>query len=147
VDYDSKNIVFPPEIYSTAQRPDIVIYSPAASKVIMIELTCPAEEGIEAAAVRKQARYILLKERSEAGLWSAAVLNIEVGARGFVALSVHRCLAALGFSGRATNKICRRLGEVVARCSYAIYLSSSNPVWDKKRPLLMSASNAPKPRG
>ena len=46
VDYTDLNIVLPPEIVATSQRPDIVIWSTALKKVIMIELTCPAEEGI-----------------------------------------------------------------------------------------------------
>ena len=38
---------------ATSERPDIVIWSVALKKVIMIELTCPAEEGIEAVRERK----------------------------------------------------------------------------------------------
>ena len=45
---------FPPVIYSTSERPDIVIWSASARLVILLELTVPAEEGIVAAP---QARY------------------------------------------------------------------------------------------
>jgi hypothetical protein len=33
-------------VLATLQRPDIIIWSPSLRKVILIELTCPAEEGI-----------------------------------------------------------------------------------------------------
>ena len=45
VDYDRKPTPFPPEIHSTSQRPDIVIWSVSHKRVILIELTCPAEDG------------------------------------------------------------------------------------------------------
>ena len=61
VDFTDRNIVLPPEIIATSERPDIVIWSVTLKKVIMIELTCPAEEGIEAARERKHARYEQLR--------------------------------------------------------------------------------------
>ena len=47
----------------------------------MIELTCPAEEGIEAARVRKQARYEQLTQDIANAGWVADLLTIEVGVR------------------------------------------------------------------
>ena len=49
VDYSDRPIVFPRAILATNQRPDIVTWSVALKKVVMIELTCPSEEGIEPA--------------------------------------------------------------------------------------------------
>ena len=62
VDFTDRDIVFPPEIIATSERPDIVIWSVTLKKVIVIELTCPAEEGIEAAREHKHARYKQLKQ-------------------------------------------------------------------------------------
>ena len=52
VDLDDK-MVYPPEIFATPQRPDIVIWSTGLKRVLNIELTVPAEEGIEAARTRR----------------------------------------------------------------------------------------------
>ena len=41
VDFASKPTVFPPLIYATAERPDIVLWSPLSRTVILLELTCP----------------------------------------------------------------------------------------------------------
>ena len=85
VDFDSKRIVYPPEITATAERPDIVIWSKQLKKVLNIELTCPAEEGIEAAMTRKEARYFPLKCDAKDRGWKALVHTIEIRARCFVA--------------------------------------------------------------
>ena len=53
VDFDHDQVVFPPEILSTNERPDIVIWSIKLQKVILIELTCCAEEGMSSAQLRK----------------------------------------------------------------------------------------------
>ena len=60
VDFDQDQVIFPPEILSTNEHPDIVLWSGKARKVIVIELTCPAEEGISTAQDRKQTRHLSL---------------------------------------------------------------------------------------
>jgi hypothetical protein len=91
IDFTKEKIVFPPEIYSTPERPDIVLFSTKLHRVLLVELTCPAEEGFEAAAIRKQARYLPLVSNinnDKSNPWKASVFNIEAGARGFVAHSM-----------------------------------------------------------
>ena len=102
----------------------------------MIELTCPAEEGIEAARERKLGRYFQLKQDIDGAGWAAGLLTIEVGARGYVAYSTERSFRQLGMPKRTVSSLCKSLSRVVARCSYAIYLSRNNKDWDKKRALL-----------
>ena len=141
VDFSKKNITFPPEIWPTPERPDIVILSRSAKIVFLIELTCPAEEGIANAAMRKQARYHRLKnDINTKTLWSAEVFNIEVGARGFVAFSLRRLLSRLGIKNRAMSRICKDASNVSARCSYAIFLASSSAEWQRNRPLLTAGT-------
>jgi hypothetical protein len=57
VDFDHRKITFPPFIVATNLRPDVVLWSALSRTVILLELTCPAEEGIAAAQIRKQSRY------------------------------------------------------------------------------------------
>ena len=54
----NKLLVFPPEIYGTSELPDLVSWSKKLHKVVLVELIVPSEEGIEAAQVRKEARYL-----------------------------------------------------------------------------------------
>ena len=47
VDLRKQQTHFPPHIITTADRPDIVMYSDQAKVVVLIELTSPAEENLE----------------------------------------------------------------------------------------------------
>ena len=137
IDFDGEQIVFPPEIISTSERPDIIIWSHASQKVLLIELTCPAEEGIDAAKIRKETKYMdLINQISEFTNWKVSFMTIEVGACGFVGKSIWNCLGKLGFSHSASTKICKSVSLVAAKCSYAIYLASKSRSWDAQRPLL-----------
>ena len=107
--------------------------------VILIELTCPAEEGIKNASTRKQTRYGVLVQdiRTQRNPWTAILFTVEVGARGFVANSMMRCLRRLGFSNRQVNQLNKAFSEVSARCSYGIYLSRATKSWVRTRDLLV----------
>ena len=137
VDYDNNHYVFPPEIYSTNERPDIVIWSAVLRKVILIELTCPAEEGILPAQARKEAKY---NDDLVPGIngqeWTSILMTIEVGVRGYVAKSVRRCLYNLGVPRRDTQRLIHTLSRVVAKCSYTIPQSHEIANWESGRPLL-----------
>ena len=100
--------MFPPEILSTDQRPDITIWSRNTKVVLLIELTVPADENIQAAQIRKKASYDeLSREINSVSSWNTKIITIEVG---FVGKSMNSCLRKLGF-------ICKRISLVVARCS------------------------------
>ena len=62
MDLPGHNYVFPAEMWSTSERPDIVLWSITLHQAILIELTCSADEGIQAAVVRKQSKYTPLAE-------------------------------------------------------------------------------------
>ena len=148
LDLEDHKLVFPPEVYSTPLRPDIVIWSAQRQHVLMVELTCPAEEGIEAAQVRKEARYLPLQNeiKEHNPNWSTEVLTIEVGARGYVARTVPRCLKQLGLTPRKVNRVVKDLSTLAARCTYTIYLARENKGWDRRRPLLTAIDAASKAR-
>ena len=139
-DFDLMPFCFPAEICGTSQRPDMVIWSPLAKTVILIELTCPAEEGIENAANRKQERYADLQLLFRQNKWTPHLFTVEVGARGFVAKSTIKMFRALGFSYGDTSRIAKDLMAIAARCSYVIYVARENPHWDVNKPLLHLAS-------
>lgn len=130
VDFDRKRIVFPPHICATNERPDIVVWSDQSKRVILIELTCPAEENINAASARKKSRYAALEDLIKSNSWSVETIPVEVGCRGFVAFSMRNCLRHLGFSHSEVSQICKCLSLVAARCSYAIYLAHEEAFFD-----------------
>ena len=103
----------------------------------MIELTCPAEEGIEAAALRKETRYQELQVAIKA--WAECkYFTIEVGARGLVGLRVHKVLLRIGLTPTAAKALCQRLSAVVARASYAIFLAHDSKTWAQSELIVIS---------
>jgi hypothetical protein len=144
VDFDHNQILFPPHICPTNARPDIILYSNNRNIVVLVELTCPAEEGIPAAKIRKEGRYMPLIEEIKnftSSRWSPHLMTIEAGARGFVARSMHSFLRKIGFTSSRSQRICHQVSEVTARCSYGIWLMRNNVNWDAHRTLVSPASS------
>jgi hypothetical protein len=110
--------------------------------VILIELTCCAEEGIGAAQLRKETRYAeLLEEIKASNKWKASLFTVEIGARGLVGSRTYHAFVTLGIPPTKANKLCKLLSIVSARCSYAIYLAHKDTVWHKKIDLVVVDDN------
>jgi len=129
IDYTKNPISFPVHICVTEKRPDIVLYSDDLKMVILIELTCPAEENIADAHLRKEVKYTPLKHHIIDNKWKCHLLTVEVGARGFVGGSVRRCLRRLGFANSEIRGLMRNISLSASRCSYAIYRSHRVATW------------------
>ena len=129
IDYTKKPVPFPVHICVTDQRPDIVLYSDSLQTVILVELTCPAEENIADARLRKSVKYTPLKQQIVDNGWKCHLWTIEVGARGLVAGSVRRCLQRLGFKNTVARSLIRNVSVCVSRCSFAIYKSYRVQKW------------------
>jgi hypothetical protein len=142
VDFDDEKIVFPPEICPTSSRPEVIIWSVTAKQVVLIELMCPAEEGMDAAEIRKTARYSGFYEHIKQAGWTPHLFTVEVGARGFVGRSLIRCLKKLGLSPRTIRQAHKGLSEVASRCTYAIYLARETNDWPRDRPLISPLNGA-----
>jgi hypothetical protein len=85
--------------------------------VLLVELTCPADENIAAANIRKTARYLPLGTLIEANEWNYKIIPIEVRARGFVARSMKYFLRNVGFTPNASSALCKSVSLTVAQCS------------------------------
>jgi hypothetical protein len=127
VDFDGKKAEFPPSIVATSLRPDVVLWSRMSRVVVLIELTCPAEEGMVKAQLHKETKYSgLLDDINATEVWKASLFTLEVGARGLVGLSVHKTFVRLGFTPSQAKAVCKKLSSVVVRCSSAIYQAHNN---------------------
>ena len=115
----------------------MVSYS--TQQAILVELTCPAEEGIESASLRKKARYLqLLADINDDpnNPWSISLFTVEGGARGFVAYSMLSFLRKIGMAPRKAKSLCKKISSILARCSYAIFLQRDTQHWDANKKLL-----------
>jgi hypothetical protein len=139
VDFDAKQVEFPPTIIATSLRPDIVLWSVMSRIVLLIELTCPAEEGMAAAQLRKETKYAeLLESINATNVWKASLSTLEIGARGLVGLSSHKTFVRFGSTSSQAKALCKRLSSVAVRCSYAIYLAHNNLAWSHGSDLIIA---------
>ena len=102
-----RKLVFPEEILVTSKRPDIVLWSSSAKKVILIELTVPWEERMEESNELKRDKYSELVTDIKNKGWSCWCQPVEVGCRGFASSSMWKTLSLLGVCGRKRNTIIR----------------------------------------
>ena len=129
IDYDSNPSVFPTYICATDERPDIVIWSKSSKRVIMLELTVPAEENVADAHNRKTIKYDALVSSCLAQGWHPVLLPFEIGCKGFVGFSLISCCKKLGMLKREITRISKLLSKVALRCSYLLYLSRNDRDW------------------
>ena len=120
-----KALQFPQHIAFTQARPDIVLWSDTAKKVVLVELTVPWEENMEEAYERKMARYEPLRADCEDNGWHCAVVPVEVGCRGFIGRSTLKFLSSLGLDNKSKKLITSRLQRTT---EYA-----SRWIWSKAR--------------
>ena len=72
---------FPTHIAFTELRPDITAFSNTLKRVILIELTCPCEENMEAWHNTKVTKYMSLTSLTENNGWNVDLFPVEVGKR------------------------------------------------------------------
>lgn len=121
-----RQLQFPTEITETLLRPDLVLWSVASKMVLLVELTVPWEEGLDAAFERKQAKYSdLAADCREVG-WKATPCPVEVGCTGFVGSPSH-LLRDLGCTGAGQWRALKELAEEVEQGSF--WLWRKNKSW------------------
>ena len=123
-----KRLVFP-DVVQTTLRPDIVLWSKAGKKLIVIELTVPWETRCEEAYERKKAKYTELLDLCKEKGWHTWLFPVEVGTRGFCSQSVCRLMTAVGTSGRDRKRAIQRLSQAAERASSWLWLRREEMSW------------------
>ena len=129
-DEEKHQVPFPQNIYSTEERPDIVVWSESLKEVMLIELTCGDESNFSDQVARKEARYNkhLIPGIMASG-WRAALFTVEVGCRGFWHHTVPALLNHFGIPKRKKKTVLEEAALTALRCSYAIWLARNNKTW------------------
>ena len=121
-DLGDSQLVFPPEIAVTTQRPDIVIFSRSKKAVLLVELTVPLEDCVAAGHTRKENRYAGLVQQCTENGWFASCFAVEVGCLGYVSPSLLHCLESLGIPSSTSCKLRNECSHVTHWCSYVLFL-------------------------
>ena len=130
VDLKENPLMFPPITgVTTNLRPDIVIWSIALKTVIWGELSCPLEELILEAYIRKTQRYLSLEIALIVKGWRVHAFPFEVGSLGFVGHSLKKFLSVIGLRGSRQRTVIQELSSVARRSSFHIWQSRRSPTW------------------
>ena len=130
VDLKDNPLMFPPITgVTTNLRPDIVIWSIALKTVIWGELSCPLEELILEAYIRKTQRYLSLEIALIVKGWRVHAFPFEVGSLGFVGHSLKKFLSVIGLRGSRQRTVIQELSSVARRSSFHIWQSRRSPTW------------------
>ena len=81
----------------------------------MWELTVPWEENAEEAHERKKLKYDELVELCKNNGWKAKCAPIDVGSRGFVAMSLCKTLSDIGLTGSKKRKEINKIIKTAER--------------------------------
>lgn len=134
-DIGPTQLVFPPELAVTIQRPDGVFYSLGTKTVVLLELTVPLEDRIQEAHDRKKERYKKLKKACEQNGFKVHLMPIEVGCLGYCPHSLLQSLETLGLPRSTARHIRTECSRVALRCSYLLYLRREIREWTTLQPL------------
>lgn len=124
-----KQLIVTPEIVSTSQRPDLVLWSSTLHTVYFIELPVPWEDATEEANERKRFWYMEMAADAQQKGWKALVRPVEIGCRGFVATSTVRLLKELGIHGQALHQTIKETSTTAERCSQWLWIRRKDPSW------------------
>ena len=119
----------PAEVAVTNLRPDITITSMKTKQMAIIELTVPTEERIEISGEIKRSKYEILVSEGRKNGWRMRCWAVEVGCRGFPAVSMSRLLKDVGFAGRERRKMMEKLGSIAEEASRSLWKASHFKNW------------------
>ena len=127
-----EKLKIPESIVITDLRPDLIVVSKETKQMAIIELTVPTEDRIEIAGELKQAKYeVLISEGKKSG-WRVRCWAVEVGCRGFPAVSMSRLLKDLGVAGRERRQVIEKLGRIAEEASRSLWKASHHKSWGGK---------------
>ena len=122
----------PQEVAITELRPDIIITSKDTNQMAIIELTVPTEDRIEISGELKRTKYEVLVTEGRRNGWQVRCWAVEIGCRGFPAISMSRLLKDLGFSGKERRKKIQKMASTAEDASRSIWKASHLKSWGGK---------------
>ena len=131
VDLESR-LKIPEEIVVTSLRPDVIVISKTTKQLGIIELTVPTEERIEISGELKRLKYEEIAQEAKKNGWRVKIWAIEVGCRGFPAISLSTFLKDMGYQGGKRKKIVDRIGKTAEQASQTLWKCSFHKNWGNK---------------
>ncbi|XP_078682186.1 uncharacterized protein LOC144916736 [Branchiostoma floridae x Branchiostoma belcheri] len=124
-----RQLHLPNTICETSLRPDLVLWSEDQKAALIIELTIPWEENVQAAFERKKLKYDDLVQQCKQKGWQTRLYPVEVGVRGFVGASFMRLCRDFNIRGKAQTQLTRQVSEEAERSSFVLWLRRKDKAW------------------
>ena len=131
VDVD-KSLKIPAEICNTNLRPDIIIVSRVTKQIGIVELTVPNEDRIEVSGEMKRLKYEQIAQEGRLNGWRVRIWAVEIGCRGFPAVSMSTFLKDIGYKGGIKKKVIEKMSKVAEEASHSLWKASHYKKWGGK---------------
>ena len=132
VDLES-SLKIPREICETNLRPDLIIVSRKTKHMGIVELTVPNEDRIEVSGEIKRQKYEQIAQEGRLKGWSVRIWAVEVGCRGFPAVSMSSFFKDLGYRGSDKKRAMERLSNAAEEASHSLWKASHFKEWGGQR--------------
>ena len=114
----------PVGVCSTNLRPDIILVSSKTKQMGIVELTVPMEDRIEISGEMKRNKYEKIVTEGMQNGWKVRCWSVEVGCRGFPAVSMSRFLKDIGYPGGQRKKTVEVIGKTAENASKSLWKAS-----------------------
>ena len=131
----------PPHILTTAQKPDIFIFSESSLDIVVFELTCPWDSNIARSHTFKSEKYApLIADLSGSHL--VHFFSVEISARGQVTKENQSRLKSFFHKtcngpARISKSLIRVSSKAALLSSYSIFSARREPTWEDPPPLIV----------
>ena len=127
------SLKIPREICDTNLRPDLIIVSRKTKQIGIVELTVPNEDRIEVSGEIKRQKYEQIAQEGRLRGWRVRIWAVEVGCRGFPAVSMSSFFKDLGYRGGNKKRAIERLSKVAEEASHSLWKASHYKEWGGQR--------------
>ena len=74
-----------------------------------------------------------LSNKCEGNGWKVIVFPVEVGARGFAAVSLQVCLSKLGLNRARVRTVVKEAADEALRCSFWLWIGRNDKWWEPSK--------------
>ena len=123
------SLKIPSEVCLTNLRPDLILVSRNTKQLGIVELTVPNEDRTEVSWKIKRQKYEQIVQDGRQNGWRVRVWAVEVGCRGFPAMSMSAMMKDIGLNGSDRKKAIERIGKVAEEASHSLWKASHYKKW------------------
>ena len=95
----------------------------------IVELTEPNEDRVEVSGELKRLKYEPIVQEGRQNGWRVRVWAVEVGCRGFPAMSMSTLMKDPGLKGGERKRAIERIGKVAEEASHSLWKASHFKKW------------------